>query len=129
MASGESNGFISVDKFGSKNFNLYKFKLEMVLSTKDLWEIVEGTELPPPYTASEMSRRRMSGDAKKPSPSLPRAWWTRSWHISKDVKTGGSVEDLLQHPRDQKLVQHLVHKMQVLHHQDGQRCRHPRPYQ
>jgi hypothetical protein len=63
MASNEHDGLISVDKFGGENFNLYKFKLEMAMSTKDLWEIVDGSELPPPSTASD--------DARKPSPSLP----------------------------------------------------------
>jgi hypothetical protein len=53
LASSENNGLISVDKFGGDNFNLYKFKLEMVMSTKDLWEIVDGSELPPPFTASD----------------------------------------------------------------------------
>ena len=63
MTSSENDGLISVDKFGGENFNLYKFKLDIALSTKDLWEIVEGSELPPPFTASD--------DARKPSPSLP----------------------------------------------------------
>ena len=53
MASSESDGLILVDKFGGENFNLYKFKLEMAMSTKDLWEIVEGSELAPPSTASD----------------------------------------------------------------------------
>ena len=35
--------------------------------------------------------------------------------------TNGSVEDNTQHTRDKKLVQHLVHKVQFLHHQDGQK--------
>jgi uncharacterized protein YehS (DUF1456 family) len=46
MASGEGDGFIMVEKLGGNNFILYKFKLEMVLSTKDLWEIVKGLEYP-----------------------------------------------------------------------------------
>ena len=86
MAFREDDGHNTLVKFGGDNFNLYKIKLEMALSTKDLWEIVEGTELPPPSTASGNTRRRMSGDTIRPLPSLPRAWWTRSWHISKDVK-------------------------------------------
>ena len=36
-------------------------------------------------------------------------------------RTNGSVEDIMQHTKDQKLVQHLVHKVQILHRQDGQR--------
>ena len=36
------DGLIPIDKLGGNNFNIYKFKLEMVFSTKDLWEILEG---------------------------------------------------------------------------------------
>ena len=39
-------------------------------------------------------------------------------------KTGRSVENAMQHPRDQKFVQHLIYKAQVLHNQDGRRRRH-----
>ena len=53
MVSSENDGHISVDNFGGENFNLYKFKLEMALSTKDLWKIVEGSELAPPSTTSD----------------------------------------------------------------------------
>lgn len=53
MASNEGNEFIRVDKFGGDNFNLYKFKLEIVLSAKDPWEIMEDLELLPPSTASD----------------------------------------------------------------------------
>lgn len=53
MVFSEDDKHIMVDKFGGKNFNLYKLKLEMLLSTKDLWEIMEGSELPPASTASD----------------------------------------------------------------------------
>ena len=52
MASSEDDGHITLEKFGGNKFNLYKFKLEMVISTKDLWKIMKGMELPPPSTAS-----------------------------------------------------------------------------
>ena len=45
MASNENNGIISTVNFGGKNFNLYKFKLETTLSSKDHWKIVKGSEL------------------------------------------------------------------------------------
>jgi hypothetical protein len=32
-----------VDKFNGYNFSLFKFKMEMILDEKDLWDIVEGT--------------------------------------------------------------------------------------
>ena len=65
MASSEGDGHITLDKFGGDNFNLYKFKLEMVMSTKDLWEIVEGTELPPPSTASDEVKKAYERRCKK----------------------------------------------------------------
>ena len=46
-----------VGKFGGNNFNLYKFKLKMVLSTKCFWEIVEGLELPLPSIASHKVKK------------------------------------------------------------------------
>ena len=65
MASSENDGLISVDKFGGENFNLYKFKLEMAMSTKDLWEIVDGSELPPPSTASDEVKKAYERRCKK----------------------------------------------------------------
>ena len=53
MVSSKGDRHIMLYKFGSDNFNLYKFKLEMLMSTKDLWMIVEDTELPPPSTTSD----------------------------------------------------------------------------
>ena len=47
MASYESESARSIDKFKGENFGLWKFRMEMVLSSMDLWEIVEDTEEPP----------------------------------------------------------------------------------
>ena len=65
MGSSENDGLISVDKFGGENFNLYKFKLEMAMSTKDLWEIVDGSESPPPSTASDEVKKAYDRRCKK----------------------------------------------------------------
>lgn len=46
MASSEGDGPITVDKFGGDNFNLYKFKLE----------IVKGSELPPSTASDEVKK-------------------------------------------------------------------------
>ena len=46
MASFEGEGAKVVDKFDGVNFHLWKFKIEMVLAEKELWEIVEGSEEP-----------------------------------------------------------------------------------
>ena len=44
---------IVVDKFNGKNFSLFKFKMEMILDEKDLWDLVEGTEIAPPTGSDE----------------------------------------------------------------------------
>ena len=47
MTSYESEGPKVVDKFDGVNFHLSKFKMEMVMAEKELWEIVDGSEDPP----------------------------------------------------------------------------------
>ena len=51
MASFESKGLKMVDKFNGVNFHLWKFKMEMVMAKKELWEIVDGSEEPPPSSS------------------------------------------------------------------------------
>lgn len=48
MASLEGESARVVEKFDGVYFHLWKFKMEMVLAAKDLWEIVEGSEQEPP---------------------------------------------------------------------------------
>jgi hypothetical protein len=47
MATFENESARVIDKFKGDNFNLWKFKMEMVLESMDLWEIVEESEEPP----------------------------------------------------------------------------------
>ncbi len=51
MASSDNEALRVVDKFNGENFSLWKFKMEMVLASKDLWDIVDGSEEAPPSTA------------------------------------------------------------------------------
>jgi hypothetical protein len=57
MVFSEDDKHIMVDKFGGKNFNLYKLKLEMLLSTKDLWEIMEGLDTSPSSIATDKIKK------------------------------------------------------------------------
>jgi hypothetical protein len=50
MASYEGEGPKVVDKFDGVNFHLWKFKMEMVMAEKELWDIVDGSEEPPQST-------------------------------------------------------------------------------
>jgi len=47
MATFESESARNIDKFNGENFGLWKFRMEMVLSSMDLWEIVDESEKPP----------------------------------------------------------------------------------
>ena len=47
MASYEGESSKVMEKFDGTDFHLWKFKIEMLLASKDLWEIVEGSEEPP----------------------------------------------------------------------------------
>ena len=44
---------IVVDKFNGENFSLFKFKMEMILDEKDLWDLVEGMEIAPSTGSDE----------------------------------------------------------------------------
>ena len=46
MATFESKSARNIDKFNSENFGLWKFRMEMVLLSMDLQEIVEETGEP-----------------------------------------------------------------------------------
>ena len=47
MALFESDAPRVVEKFNGDNFSLFKFKMEMILDEKDLWDLVEGSEEAP----------------------------------------------------------------------------------
>ena len=65
MASNEDDGHIMLDKFGGDNFNLYKFKLVMVMSTKDLWEFMKDSELQALSTVSDDVKKAYERRCKK----------------------------------------------------------------
>jgi hypothetical protein len=48
MALFEGESTKVIDKFNGENFNLWKFTMEMVLASMDLWEIIDGSEEAPP---------------------------------------------------------------------------------
>ena len=48
MASFESEAARIIDKFNGKKCNIWKFKIEMLLVSMDLWNIVDASEEAPP---------------------------------------------------------------------------------
>jgi hypothetical protein len=55
MVFSEGKGLTMVDEFNGKNFNLYKFKLDLVLVTNNFWEIVDGLQAPTLSTVNNMN--------------------------------------------------------------------------
>ena len=47
MASRADDSILRVEKSDGQNFHLWKFKMQMVLEDKDLWDIVSGEEVEP----------------------------------------------------------------------------------
>ena len=39
-----TNDYTRIDKFDGTNYHLWKFKMQMVLEEKDLWDVVDGTD-------------------------------------------------------------------------------------
>jgi hypothetical protein len=65
MASFEGESARIIEKFNGENFNLWKFKMEMVLASMDLWEIVDGSEEAPPSNADPKVIKEYQRRAKK----------------------------------------------------------------
>jgi hypothetical protein len=65
MASFEGESARVIDKFNGENFNLWKFKMEMVLASMDLWEIVDGSEEAPPSNSDPKVIKEYQRRAKK----------------------------------------------------------------
>ena len=60
MASGsdEHAMLYRIEKFNGENFHLWKFKLQMILEDKDLWDIVKGVEVEPSVEDSTETQRK-----------------------------------------------------------------------
>ena len=65
MATFESESARNIDKFNGENFGLWKFRMEMVLSSIDLWEILDESEKPPTADADAKEIKEYNRRAKK----------------------------------------------------------------
>ena len=65
IASSTNDNLSMVDKFNGNNFGLWKFKMEMVLASKDLWDIMDNSESPPPNNAEESTKKEYTRRCKK----------------------------------------------------------------
>jgi hypothetical protein len=130
MASFEGESPKVIDKFNGENFNLWKFKMEMVLASMDLWEIVNRSEEAPPSEANPKAIKEYQRRAKKAMSTIGiNLVDSQLHHIKRCKGTHGGMEDTLQHPQDAELVQHPLHSPQVLHVQDVRGRGPSRPHQ
>ncbi|MGH7974689.1 MAG: retrotransposon gag domain-containing protein, partial [bacterium] len=53
-----------MDKFDGGNFHLWKFKMEMLLASKDLWDIVDGSEEAPEEDSDPKMKKAYQRRAK-----------------------------------------------------------------
>ena len=65
MASSTNDNLPIVDKFNGDNFGSWKFKMEMVLAAKDLWDIVDKSESPQPDDVEESTKKEYTRRCKK----------------------------------------------------------------
>ena len=54
----EYGSLLRIEKFKGENFHLWKFKMQMVLEEKDLWNIVKGDEVEPAEEGTTETQRR-----------------------------------------------------------------------
>ena len=64
MAFRENEGLKILDKFNGENFNLWKFKMEMILASRDLWDIVDESEEAPPSDANLKDKKAFEKQSK-----------------------------------------------------------------
>lgn len=54
-----------IEKFNGTNFHLWKFKIQMILEEKDLWDIVSGDETKPEEEDNDAARRNWERRERK----------------------------------------------------------------
>ena len=86
MASLEDERVMVLEKFNGTNFNLWKFKMNLALSSMDLWEIVEGTEEAPPCDASDKDKKEYQRRVRNAMSRLASTWWMRNLRTSRVAK-------------------------------------------
>ena len=64
MASSDNEELSIVDKFNRDNFSLWKFKMEMLFASGDLWNIVDKTEQAPPSNANVNAKKAFEKQSK-----------------------------------------------------------------
>lgn len=65
MTSFKNEAVRIIDKFNGKKINVWKFIIKMLLAFMNLWDIVNGSEEPPPPNAYSKVVKKYQGRVKK----------------------------------------------------------------
>ena len=65
MAFFEGENVKIIDKFYRERFNLWKFKIEMLSASMDLWDIIDGSEEAPPSNADPKVKKEYERRVRK----------------------------------------------------------------
>lgn len=65
MAASEGDGVRIIDKFNGVNFGMRKFKMEMILAEKDLWDVADGVRSLQVLMRISRPRRRLRGGRRR----------------------------------------------------------------
>ena len=102
-----------VEKLTDFNYSMWKFRMQMLLEDKDLWEIVEGTSTPPSDAE----------EAKKYDKSQRKALLLIVTHVNdqqaahlKKCKTGKEAWDKLQEVHESKTIANQLYCVQRFLH-------------
>ena len=63
--SANPSSLYAIDKLSSTNFSSWKFRMQMILMDRGLWEIVDGTLVIPPLVANDQTSQVKVADWKK----------------------------------------------------------------
>ena len=108
-----------VDKFDGMNFHLWKFKMQMVLAEKELWEIVKGSEEPHFSSIGPKVRIAYNRFEKKAFAILALSLFDSQLYHVRSYKTSTEVwAKVCDIHEAKKLGQYFVPKAQVLYYQE-----------
>ena len=122
MASFESEAARVIDKFNEGNFNLWKFKIEMLLAFMDLWDIVDKSEEAPPSNADPKVLKEYQRCVKKAMSIIGLNLVDNQLaHIKSCKGPAEAWKTFCNIHETKKFVQHPLHSPQVFHVQDARR--------
>ena len=113
-----------MDKYHKGKLSLWKFKMEMVLASLDLWEVIDGSEKIPPSNADPKMLKEYQRCVKRALFIIGLTHGGQLICTNQELqRIDKDVEDPLQHSRHEEFAQHQFCLSQVLDMQHTTRRR------